>query len=215
MKRRAAFRPGRPRGLLLGLLLPGLVGCSAARLHLLTLEYRQIEPEGPLVHEKSAREGYFWIDETDQVRIGLRDNVASWLDPDAGRTLEVSLVLDGIPADRARNYPATRRTLRGRASDKNEHVRFASIRGITAVWRDGPDRIRGRFRISTRYQKFSILLGWYGTQQLLVLGEFVAVRDREKTEAIIARTEADGMQRSLTEPQPTRPVPISGPAPGP
>jgi len=105
MKRRAAFRPGRPCGLLLGLILPGLVGCSAARLHLLTLEYRQIEPEGPLVHEKSAREGYFWIDETDQVRIGLRDHVANWLDSDAGRTLEVSLVLDGIPADRARNYP--------------------------------------------------------------------------------------------------------------
>jgi len=214
MKRRAAFRPGRPCGLLLGLILPGLVGCSAARLHLLTLEYRQIEPEGPLVHEKSAREGYFWIDETDQVRIGLRDHVANWLDSDAGRTLEVSLVLDGIPADRARNYPATRRTLRGRASDKNEHVRFASIRGITAVWRDGPDRIRGRFRISTRYQKFSILLGWHGTQQVLVLGEFVAVRDRERTEAIVARTEADGMSRSLTEPQPTQPVPITGPAPG-
>jgi len=82
MKRRAAFRPGRPCGLLLGLILPGLVGCSAARLHLLTLEYRQIEPEGPLVHEKSAREGYFWIDETDQVRIGLRDHVANWLDSD-------------------------------------------------------------------------------------------------------------------------------------
>ncbi len=204
------------RLLLLSLGLSGMAGCAGSgRLYFLTSDYRQIEPQGPLVYEKPIREGYFWIDPNDQVRIALRNHSANWLDPDAAQTLELSLVLDGVPANLARNYPVTRRTLRGRAGEKNEHVRFASTRGVAAVWLDSPDRIHGRFRISTRYQKFSILLGWYGSQQVLVLGEFAAILDRDKTEAILARTEADGMQRSQAEHPSGLPVPVVGPSPVP
>lgn len=176
-----------------------LAGCSgSAALHMVPTGYTRMDVQAPLVVPLHAARCWYWIDDNRQIRVAMSN-------PGAGRTLELSLVLDGLPAGAARNYRVTRYTLRGTVSRGAEHTRFASVRGIAAVWLDGPDRIHGRFRMSTKYERFNLLLGWHGAQEVLLLGEFRAVRDRDRCEGVLARTEQDGMERSAVSTQPSGP----------
>ncbi|UCG15718.1 MAG: hypothetical protein JSV19_10530 [Phycisphaerales bacterium] len=187
-------------------------GChNSAKLHLIPLTYSRIDAKAPLVLSLQAQQCYFWVDERQQIRIAMTGQTAPLFDKESRRTFDVSLVLDGVPANVARNYRVTRRGLRGTLSQGDQHTRFASIRGIAAVWLDGPDRIHGRIRISTKHQKFSVLLGWHASRQVLVLGEFDAVRDQRRCEAILARTEQGGMERDPFEPSRPGPTHITGP----
>jgi hypothetical protein len=191
-------------------------GCNgSARFDLIPLGLQRIQAQAPLIYTLRAAECYFWIDSGDQLCIACADESGPWFGKGAGMSLRVSLVLDGLPAHVARDYRATRRTLRGRASQRGRHARFASTGGIVAVWVDDEDRIHGRFRVLTRYQTFNVLLGWTGTQQVLLLGEFRAVRDRERGEPILARTEEEGMERQPATSQPARrqPIRVTGPPP--
>jgi hypothetical protein len=176
-----------------------LAGCSgSAALHMVPMGYTRMDARAPLVLPLCAANCWYWIDDDRQIRVAMSDS-------GAGRSLELSLVLDGLPAGAGRNYRVTRRTLRGTLSQGGEHTRFASIRGIAAVWIDGPDRIDGRFRISMKHERFNILLGWHGAQEVLLLGQFRAVRDRRRCEAVVASTEQDGMERTAVSTQPSGP----------
>ena len=187
-------------------------GChNSAELHLIPLTYSRIDAQAPLVLSLQTQECYFWVDERQQIRIAMTGRTAPLFDKENRRTFDMSLVLDGVPANVARNYRVTRRGLRGTLSQGDHHTRFASIRGIAAVWLDGPDRIHGRIRISTKHQKFNVLLGWHASRQVLVLGEFNAVRDRRRCEAILTRTEEGGMERTLVEPSRPGPTHVTGP----
>lgn len=200
-----------PRGVVVWVSLCGLWagGChGSARLDLIPLGVQRIEAKAPLIYTLRADECYFWTDAADQLCIACTDETAELFGEGTKTSLNVSLVLDGLPAHLARDYRASRRTLRGRANQRARHVRFASTGGIVAVWMDDKDRIHGRFRVLTRYQTFNVLLGWRGTQQVLLLGEFHAVRNRRRGESILARTEEDGMERSSAESEPARPQPI-------
>jgi hypothetical protein len=218
MERTAAGGALGPRGsvawaILLGVLAGGCHG--SARLNLIPLGLQRIEAQGPLIYTLRAAECYFWIDPDHQLCIACADETGPWFGEGAQTSLHVSLVLDGLPAHVARDYRASRRTLRGRASQGGRHARFASTGGIVAVWVDDEDRIHGRLRVLTRYQTFNVLLGWTGTQQVLLLGEFHAVRDRGRGEPILARTEEEGMERYPAASQPARrqPIRVTGPPP--
>jgi hypothetical protein len=184
-------------------------------LDLIPLGLQRIDARGPLIYTLRASECYFWIDADDQLCIACADETGPWFGEGAGTTLRVSLVLEGLPAHVARDYRASRQTLRGRASQGSRHARFASTGGIVAVWLDDEDHIHGRFRVLTRYQTFNVLLGWTGTQQVLLLGECRAVRDRRRGEPILTRTEEGGMERrpAASQPASPQPIPVTGPPP--
>ncbi len=171
-----------------------------------------IDPASSLVVNLSASECYFWIDEpAQQLHIALTHGAPNWLSDADAPALDVSLVLDGLPANNARDYRINRRTLRGTANEDHHHVRFASQRGVAAVWFEGPTRLRGRMRVYTKHQRYNLLFGWHDSQPVLLLGEFTAIRDQQRCEAIVARTEQGGMARDLAPPDQSGPRPISGP----
>jgi len=188
-------------------------GCGgSATVWLVPIQYGAIEAQAPLVVDLSAQECYYWIDpEKQQVRIAITARQDALFNENAARSLDVSLVLDGLPANNARDYRANRRTVRGTASERGDFVRFASVRGIAAVWFDQPDCLHGRVRVQAKYQQYSLLFGWHASQPVLMLGEFVAIRDRERCEAILERTENGGMERALVRPDEAGPIPVTGP----
>ena len=83
-----------------------------------------------------------------------------------------------------------------------------SLRGIVTVWDYGGDTLRGRFRFAAKQQAYSVLVGWGADTRVLVVGDFMAVRDREAGERILERTQERGMERSRPQPQPR---PVHGP----
>jgi hypothetical protein len=171
-----------------------------------------IDPQAPLIVDLSASECYFWIDEAaQQLRIAMTHRERDWLGGGDAHALDVSLVLDGLPANKARDYRVNRRTLRGTVSEDRQHARFASQRGIAAIWVDDPTHLHGRLRVHTKYQRYSLLFGWHDSQPVLLLGEFTAVRDQQRCEAILDRTEQGGMARDLVHPEPSGPLPVTGP----
>jgi hypothetical protein len=185
-------------------------GCrGTATLHMIPLTVKQIDARNPLIIRLDADQCYFWIDEQDRVHVALTNSRSAAFD---GPTwFAASLVLNDPPAHVARNYPANRRTARGIVVQNERFARFASTRGIVALWLDDPDHARGRLRIIARYQRFHVLLGWHAPRQLLITGDFEAVRDRARGEAVESQTEQGGMERSEDEFIRPEPVPVQGP----
>lgn len=140
-------------------------------------------------HKKTSGDG-------DRLCIAMEFENVSLLGDFGKRRLWTSLVLDGLPADRSRNYRADRNTLRMIGRRGYTHTRWASLGGIVAVWRERNGRLRGRFRIAARQQSFFIATGWTGGQRALLLGEFQAVHRPAMGRPILERTERDGMDRT-------------------
>ncbi|MFH0980327.1 MAG: hypothetical protein V2A79_02160 [Planctomycetota bacterium] len=157
-----------------------------------------------------AAECYYAID-GQRITIALADENISLIGEYGKKSLVTSIVLDGLPAHRSRDYRLDRNSLRGRFRHGPESVRFASLGGILALWREGDDRLRGRLRAFAKQQQFQVWLGWAGNRRVLLVGDFVAVRNPTRAEELRWRSEADGLERTAQPSDYGQPRPVTGP----
>ena len=185
-------------------------GCSGrAALSLVFTDQGRISRNEPFVVELHAAECCYWID-GERISIALADESFA-LTEYGKKRLVASIVLDGLPAHQSRDYRLNRNSIRGKVRNGPQHVRFASLSGILALWLEEGGRIQGRLRALAKRQHFHVMLGWTGNRQVLLVGDFVAVPNRERTEELLRRSEADGLGRSAKIGTYGRPRAVTGP----
>ncbi|GAG24041.1 unnamed protein product, partial [marine sediment metagenome] len=171
-------------------------GCTGwAKFNLIPIDQGRISKSAPLIVELRAAECYYWI-AGERISIALADENISLIGEWGKKSVVGSIVLDGLPAHESRDYRLDRNSIRGKLRHGPKHVRFASLSGVLALWLDGENRIKGRLRAFARQQHFNVLLGWTGNRQVLLVGDFVAVRNQERTEEIVRSSETGGMART-------------------
>ena len=171
-------------------------GCTGwAEFSLIPLDQGRISKSAPLIVELRAAECYYSIDDG-RISIAWTDENISVIGEWGKKSVVGSIVLDGLPAHESRDYRLDRNSIRGRQRHGPKHVRFGSLGGILALWLDGENQIKGRLRARVRQQHFNVLLGWTQNRPVLLVGDFVAVRDRARTEEIVRRSETGGMARA-------------------
>lgn len=205
MEKRAVFA-------VLVVLEGGAFGCSGrGTLHMVPLDVKQIPTNGPLVAMITPDECYYWINDDGKLCVALRQKRHSGLTPLLSHDISLSLVLGEPPAGSTRTYPATRETLRLRTSAGVTQLRAGSLTGGIVVWDYGKRLLRGRFRITVKQQSYSVLTDWTGNARVLLIGEFSARMDRARGEAILRRSEEDGLERGpVPATRPRETVPTSG-----
>lgn len=183
-----------------------LIACSAgcasggARLDFAALDYRSIDPPAAKFTTLRPDRCYWWQEEDGRVVIAMQHFGPSLLFGKAGDFLfQLSLDLEGLPAGRARDYVVERRELRALARLGPAHVRFTSLRGIVALYREPGDRLRGAFRLMVARDVSQILGGWGRASNVLILGEFTAVQDAARGRSIRDATESQGWEREPEE----------------
>lgn len=167
-----------------------LSGCAGhGSLYLVPLDTKRIGQAGELVARVRADECYFWTDEKQQLCLAMRAFEGSILGGRFEKELLASMVLEGLPAGSTRDYRMDQRTFRSKSRAGCVHLRSASLAGVIRVWDYGKERIRGRFRVVTKQQSWSVLTGWTGDARVMVVGEFSAVGDRHAGERIAEQAE--------------------------
>lgn len=206
---RAVHGRGSPVIALIAVAMSVLVGCAGrASVHMVPLSAKKISMTHPLVVRVDPDQCYFFVSDNNELCIAMRHSKGAMLGKRREREFILSLVLDSPPAGPARQYKIGQRAMRARTRAGYAHTRSASLRGNAVIWDYGKTKLRGRFRLAAKQQSYSVLAGWKGDHQVLFVGEFVAVHDRKKSEAILTRTEQDGMTRP---PARAKPIPINGP----
>ena len=191
-----------------------LSGCAGgAKIHMIPLGSKRISTTSPLIVRIEPDQCYWWINDDDRLCVAMRKASRLPLGNLRGGEFLLSFDLGKPPAGTARNYRVDRRTLRARRDAGYNHRRAASLGGIATVWDFNRKVLHGRFRITTLRQSYLVLTGWRADARVLMIGEFTAVENREKGEAIFARTEEEGMARSpeLTGPPPQTASPPKAP----
>lgn len=179
-----------------------VAGCGAggARLDFAALDYRTIDPPAAKFTTLRPDRCYWWQEEHGRVVVAMQHYGPSLLFGKAGDFLfQLSLDLEGLPAGRARDYVVERRELRALARLGPAQVRFTSLRGIVALYRERNNRLRGTFRLLVARDVSQILGGWGRASNVLILGEFTAVCDAERGRAIRDATESQGWDREPEE----------------
>ena len=97
-----------------------------------------------------------------------------WFNPKLRLELQMSLVLEKLPAGVARNYELGNQTMRGRIRFAAWESRLASLVGIAAVYREGDDRLRCSMRLQATRVTSQILGNWGKPIRYLVLGEITS-----------------------------------------
>ncbi len=90
---------------------------------------------------------------------------------------QMSLVLEDLPAGRARNYLVKKREFRGVARMGPAHSRWTSLSGVVALYREPGDRLRGSFRLQVAREVQQLLGGWSSPDRYLMMGTFEARPD--------------------------------------
>ncbi len=193
--------------------IPGCAG--RATLHAVPLNTRKLSTSEPLVLRVDPQECYYWVNDAEKLCVAMRFRNRSLLGKPFSRDMTLSLTLDETPTGPARSYPATRRTLRAMDHAGFNHLRTASLGGMVTVWRDGPRKLQGRFRLAAKQQSWSVLTGWSGDNRLMLVGEFRAVLHRARGEALLAQTEEGAMQRDAVPDAATVEIPLSAAEPSP
>ena len=197
---------GALAGTLFFLLCVSSLGCSGhADLQFTALSFRSIDPPPP--HTRSRIDHcYWWLDEQDRVRIAMERRVASILGEDFAFQFQLSLVLEKLPAGRARNYTVGKNELRALARAGPFESRFSSTAGIVALYRRSGDRLHGSLRLQVARQSVNPLLGnLTRPTRYLITGTLDAIHDERRGRAII-----DTMDRSGFA-EPTEPPTESAP----
>ncbi len=184
----------------MGLAQMGCVG--RAVVHAVPLGIQRINTSGPLIPLFTPDECYYWVDDGGHLCVAMRAIRRSLIDSRLNQGFALSFVFDGVPAGTMREYRFTRRTARCRAHAAIFHTRSASLSGIATVWDFGKKMLRGRFRFPAKIQVYHLLAGWRDDGTVLYTGEFTAVPDRAKGEAILAETEGTGMERPTPQENP-------------
>ncbi len=186
-----------------------LTGCAGrGTLQIIPLQTKDIDERRPLVWRFDAGQCYWWLDQAGTVNVAMQYENVSLLGEWGKVRIAASLSLDEPPAGAARTYKVRGRGLRAGAQFGPDHRRFRSYLGVASIRRVGKDRLRGRFRIYTLQQRFSVLDGWRLAGAYLFLGEFDAVAEEQKGRAIMQASEVDDWARALSKPTtlPTRPA---------
>jgi hypothetical protein len=177
-------------------LLACTLGCNGrARLELVSLDLKAIDPPSPHVTPVKMQECYWWTDDDGQVWIAMQRTQTPLLAPKFRLQFELSLALPRLPAGKARNYPVTRRELRARLRFGPWEGRFNSLAGIVALYRESGNKLRGSMRIRASRVSTRLLGGWSDPSRYLLSGSFVAVHDERRGRAIVESTESSGWDR--------------------
>ncbi|MDO8631321.1 MAG: hypothetical protein Q7R41_12590, partial [Phycisphaerales bacterium] len=191
-------------------------GCTGrANVQVVPLGTQRINTSGPLISELTPRECYYWTNDDGDLRVAMRSRKRSLFDRRLDQEFVLSFVFDDVPAAASCDYRFHRRTARCRTHASIFHTRSASLNGIATVWDYGKPTLRGRFRFYAKIQTHHLLAGWRDDGNALYTGEFEAVADRRRGEAILAETEGTGMERWAVPERDTRPRSTENPAPPP
>ena len=189
-------------------------GCATrARVDLIDLNFKRIEAKGDLVESVSATDCFWWCDGK-RLYVALHEDGSPLATALTRERFDMSFVLDGMPAERSRDYRLDQHSLRAVHGVGANHSRYASLRGVVGVWLEPGQILRGRFRLLGKKQIFHILTGWSDVGQVVVTGEFRCRRDQTRGEPVLARTEEGGMERRAVRTRPDdgpRPVEVHGP----
>lgn len=187
-------------------------GCSIGSTHIVELDFKRIDQSDQLIENVDYDQGYWWAQD-DQIQVALA-RVRHSANPLSRERVHVSFVLDGLPAEKGRDYPLDTRSLRAYVRKGIAHTRYVSVRGVIRL-RYGPSNsVTGRFRLLSRRQVFHALTGWSNAGQTVWVGEFTASRNERQGRVILSETEEDGMERTASENTPReagRPVRVEGP----
>ena len=210
-KRRVCLK-GRMIGglgtLALLVLLPIHTGCrGGGRLELASLSFKSVDPPAPRVTAVKLRECYWWTDDADQVWIAVQSRWSPWFNPKFRLELQMSLVLEKLPAGAARNYELRQRALCGRIRFGPWESRLVSQVGIAAAYRESGNRLHCSMRVQATRVTSQLLGSWGQPVPYLVLGDFTAVPDEQRGRAIALLTESGGWDRKPT----SRPADDSSP----
>jgi len=194
-----------------GGLLAAAPGCApAARLWVIPAEHDRMDPARPMAAEYDLAGCWFHVGEGDEIRVVLANESLAPEGSAGRRSVDLSLVLPGLPASYGRYYAANQRTLRGLIHEGDVLRRYGSLQGVISVaWGDGRDTLRGRFRVWAKEQDFKIWRGWSGKGRTLLLGEFTARRHPRRATELFERTNSGGLQRR--PPGEGLPRPVTGP----
>ncbi len=174
-------------------------GChGGGRLELTSLSFKSVDPPAPRVSSVKLRECYWWTDDAGQVWIAMQAQWSFWFNPKLRLELQMSLVLEKLPAGVARNYQLGNQTMRGRIRFGLWESRLASQVGIAAVYRESGDRLRGSMRLQATRVTSQLLGNWGRPVRYLVLGDFTAVHDEQRGRVIAELTESSGWNRKPT-----------------
>jgi hypothetical protein len=184
-----------------GALLSAAGGCAGSgRIEVASLNFNNVDPPGARFSVIKADRCYWWADEQGRVWIGLeREFQYPFLGPLGHFHFQLSLMLERLPAGRARNYTAAKRELRAVARVGPTEMRFASLSGIAALYRESGNRMRGSMRLLVSREVSRLLGGWSRPTRYLLLGTFIAVHDPVRGRRIAEATESSGWQRGKDE----------------
>ncbi len=185
-------------------ILACLGGCGgSATVQLIPLNTRTMAPDTPLEYRFKINSCVWWVDDDDRINMAFRFDKLSPLGNLTRDALEISLVLDEMPAGTGREYRVNRHTVRGLWHRSALHLRLRSLTGIVVLDVMPNERLTGQFRFNCSARKFEVLTGWRRQSAVLVQGSFTAVHDPLTGPAVRERTEA-GQPRSAhraTRPQ--------------
>ncbi len=183
------------------------LGCAGGgRIDITPLDYRNIDPPAPAFSRINVERCYWWTDGAGQLWLALEHNFQPWFAPQLRFQFLASLALEKPPAGKARNYSIGARELRAVAHVGPVEVRFVSVTGIVAIYRQPHEGFRGSARILVTREVGQLLGGWSAPLGFLLLGDFEAVHDPEQGKAIAAATEAEGWTRPARAGPTSRPV---------
>lgn len=187
-------------------------GCTAGSARIVDLDFKRIDESDLLIEDVQYDQGCWWTQD-DQIRIALSHvrNAGSVL---SRERVILSFVLEGLPAEKGRDYPLDTSSLRAYVRKGVSHSRYVSARGVIRLRYGSSDSVNGRFRILARKQVFHALTGWSDAGQAVWVGEFTAYRNERRGRVILSETEEDGMERAASANTPKdagRPVRVEGP----
>jgi len=191
--RRGGFRAaGRAAHVLLYAAAVVCTGCNGhARVTLIPLNTQRLTSTADLDFDFSPQACYWWTDEQERLQVAMKAEGFSPLGDLTRRSLELSLVLGRPPKTDEVQFRIGGDTARAIWHRGAFHLKMKALRGIVAARRASDTVIVGRFRLVCASAKFEVLRGWRGQSQVLLQGEFSAVRNRAAGEPIVQRSEVD------------------------
>jgi len=175
-------------------------GCTgSARVHVIPLGGKQISASAPLLQQVHPNECYYWIDGRGRLCISMRWQERSLFGKLFEKEFSLSIVVESPPAQESRDYRIDLRTVRLRSREGLSNARAGSLAGSLAIFEFEQGRLRGAFRFTGRRQTYSVLTGWAGDMNVLYLGEFRAVLDPRRGEAILRETEEGALTREAPD----------------